>query len=135
MLGVKAVSFAYPCGQKFVGRGVDTKSYVPLIAKMFQSGRGWMDEAPNEPTFCDFAQLTGIESDGKDFSQILTLINEAKQTGKWVVLGGHEMGESGPQTTKLAMLKELIEYAQNPANGIWLAPVKTVASYIKDQNK
>lgn len=135
LLGVKAVNFAYPCGQKFVGRGVDTKSYVPVVAKLFLTGRGWMDEATNDPTFCDFAQLTGIESDGKDFSQILSLINEAEQTGKWIVLGGHEMGESGPQTTRLTMLKELIEYAQNPANGIWLAPVKTVATYIKAQRK
>ena len=45
-LGVRAVSFAYPCGQKFVGRGKNTKSYIPLIALMFESGRGWLDEGP-----------------------------------------------------------------------------------------
>lgn len=135
LLGVKATNFAYPCGQTFVGRGVNTKSYVPVIAKLFLSGRGWLDEGPNDPAFCDFAQLTGMESDGKDFEQILALINQAKETGKWLVLAGHEMGDSGPQTTRLKMLQQLLEYAQNPANGIWIAPVQTVASYIKDHRK
>jgi peptidoglycan/xylan/chitin deacetylase (PgdA/CDA1 family) len=32
LLGVRMVTFAYPCGQKFVGRGSQVKSYVPLIA-------------------------------------------------------------------------------------------------------
>jgi peptidoglycan/xylan/chitin deacetylase (PgdA/CDA1 family) len=135
LLGVKSKSFAYPCGQTFVGRGVNTKSYVPLVSKLFVSGRGWLDEGPNDPTFCDFAQLTGMEMDGKDFDQILPLINNAKETGKWLVLAGHEIGESGQQTTRLAMLKQLIEYAQNPANGVWLAPVETVAEYIKKERK
>ncbi len=78
---------------------------------------------------------TGMESDGKDFDQILPLINQAKEAGKWLVLAGHEMGEAGQQTTRLAMLRQLLEYANDPANGIWIAPVQTVASYIKDHRK
>ncbi len=45
------------------------------------------------------------------------------------------MGEAGQQTTRLAMLRQLLEYAKDPANGIWIAPVQTVASYIKDHRK
>jgi len=92
LLGVVPEVFAYPCGQTFVGRGVDTRSYIPVIADMFQTGRGWMDEGPNDPAFCDFAQLTGMEMDGKNFDQILPLINQAKKSGQWLVLAGHEMG-------------------------------------------
>jgi peptidoglycan/xylan/chitin deacetylase (PgdA/CDA1 family) len=135
LLGVKPEVFAYPCGQTFVGRGVNTKSYIPVVAKLFASGRGWLDEGPNDPTFCDMAQLTGIEMDGKDFEQILPLLEEAKKTGKWVVLAGHEMGESGPQTTRLSMLRKLLVYAQDPANGIWLAPVGAVGKYVQQQIK
>ena len=51
------------------------------------------------------------------------------------MLAGHEIGDSGIQTTRLAMLKKLIEYAQNPANGIWIEPVGTVAKYIRDYKK
>jgi hypothetical protein len=52
-----------------------------------------------------------------------------------VVLAGHEMGDSGDQTTRLAMLKQLAEYAQDPANGIWIAPVGAVTKYIKSNKE
>jgi peptidoglycan/xylan/chitin deacetylase (PgdA/CDA1 family) len=125
-------SFAYPCGQTFVGRGVDTQSYVPLAAGLFVTARGWLDEAPNDPAYVDFAQLTGIESDGKDFDAILAIIENARKTGAWVVLAGHEMGREGSQTTRLAMLEKLCAYATDPANGVWIAPVGEIARYVRD---
>ncbi|GAA4421622.1 polysaccharide deacetylase family protein [Nibrella viscosa] len=133
LLGVKPEVYAYPCGQTFVGRGRDTKSYVPVVADLFRAGRGWLDEAPNDPTFCDMAQLYGMEMDGKDFEQILPILEKARETGQWVVLAGHEIGESGNQTTRVAMLKKLCEYAKNPANGVWLAPIGTVAAYVQQK--
>jgi peptidoglycan/xylan/chitin deacetylase (PgdA/CDA1 family) len=133
LLHVKAEVFAYPCGQKYVGRDSKTKSYVPIVSKMFIAGRGWRDEAPNDPIHCNFPQLTGVEMDGKDFDQILAIIEEAKKTGQWLVLAGHEMGEEGRQTTRLEMLKRLAEYAQNPANEIWIAPMGAVTKYVQQR--
>lgn len=135
LLGVTPEVFAYPCGQKIVGRGLQAKTYIPLVAELFVLGRGWLDEAPNDPAYCDFAQVTGVEMDGKDFDHIRPILEKARESGQWLVLAGHEMGESGVQTTRLSMLKTLIEYAQNPANGIWIAPAGTVAKYIKQQRK
>lgn len=135
LLGVKPLSFAYPCGHKFVGRGTETKSYVPLVAALFQTGRGWRDEADNDPAYVDLAQITGIESDGKDFEEIVALIEDAKRTHRWLVLAGHEMAEGGPQTTRLVMLRKLLVYARDPANGIWIAPVGTVAKYVSEKRK
>jgi len=131
LLGVKPSVFAYPCGQKFIGRGINTKSYVPIIAEMFQTGRGFLEEAPNDPAFTDFAQITGIEMDGKDFEQLLPLLIEARKSGQWIVLAGHETSEGGVQTTRLSMLRKLIAYAQDPSNKIWIAPVGTIATYIQ----
>lgn len=131
MLGVKPEVFAYPCGGTFVGRGVDTKSYVPVVADLFLSGRLWLSEGPNSPDYCDFAQLTGMEADGKDFDQLLPTIEAARKAGQWLVLAGHDIGEGGRQTTRVAMLRQLIRYAQDPANGVWLAPVGTVARYVQ----
>lgn len=135
LLGVKPEVFAYPCGQTFVGRGTSTRSYIPLVADLFLTGRGWLDEGPNDPAFCDFAQLTGMEMDGKNFEDILPMLENARKNQQWLVLAGHEMGDSGSQTTRLSMLKSLIEYAQDPAHGIWLAPVGTVAKYIQQKKK
>lgn len=131
MLGVKPIVFAYPCGQKFVGRGTNTKSYVPLIAEMFITGRGFLEETPNDPSYTDFAQITGIEMDGKDFEQLLPVIEAARKKGLWVVLAGHEIGDGGFQTTRLDMLRKLVAYAQDPANKLWIAPVGEVARYIE----
>ena len=134
LLGVTPQVFAYPCGHTFVGRGRYTQSYVPVVAELFSSGRRWLDEMPNDPTFCDPAQLTGIEMDGKDFEEIRALLEEAKQQGAWVVLAGHEMGVSGRQTTRLAMLDKLMQYVQDPANSLWTAPVGTVTQYVKEHS-
>jgi hypothetical protein len=62
-------------------------------------------------------------------------VQQAKNNGQWLVLAGHDMGDSGLQTTRLTMLKNLMEYAKDPANGIWLAPVGEVAAYIREQRK
>ena len=98
-LGMDAVSFAYPCGQTFVGKGVDTKSYVPLIAATFESGRGWLGEGANVPLVCDLAQLTGMEIDGKTFDQVKAIIEAGRSAGKWIIFAGHEMDEGGRQIT------------------------------------
>ena len=135
LLGVNSIVFAYPCGQKFVGRGINTKSYVPLVAEMFITGRGFLEETPNDPVFTDFAQITGIEMDGKDFEQILPMLEEARKNGQWVVLAGHEMGEGGVQTARLNMLRKLIAYSKDPSNKLWIAPVGTVATYISQHRK
>ena len=133
LLNVKPVSFAYPCGQKFVGRGINVRSYAPVVAENFLTGRGWMDEWSNDPAFCDMAQLMGVELDGKDFEQVKQWIDKTTANGGWLVFCGHDIGEGGRQTTRSSTLKALCEYAQDPANGLWLDTVETIANYIVKQ--
>jgi len=135
MLGVKPVSFAYPCGQTFIGRGAGAQSYVPLVASMFESGRGWLNEAPNDPWFCDLAQMNASELDGKSFEQILTLIETAKANGHWLILAGHEMNDEGRQTSLLKTIEALCKYASDPANGIWIDNVHNIASFVEQKRQ
>ncbi len=131
MLGVLPQSFAYTCGNTFVGRGLETKSYVPLIAELFQSGRGWLNEAPNDPNFVDLAQVQGIEMDGKDFkADIEPILEKAKTMGSWVVLAGHEIGEPNLQTTETKMLRQLFSYLE-ASEDIWFTTVGEAARYIQ----
>lgn len=132
LLDVIPKVYAYPCGQKFVGKGVHTQSLVPLISELFLAGRGWMDEAASDPIYADLAQLTGIEMDQMEFEEILPLIESASKNGQWLVLAGHETDHSGNQTTRLNMLKNLAEYANDPVNGIWIAPIGTIAQYVHE---
>jgi peptidoglycan/xylan/chitin deacetylase (PgdA/CDA1 family) len=131
LLGVRAVTFAYPCGEKFIRRGEQTQSYVPLVAKRFLAGRGFRDEAANDPAFCDFAQLLGIDSDEMSFEELRDAVEAGAKTGGWVVFAGHDIGPGGHQVTRAAALEQLLEYARDPANGVWLDTVKTVATYIQ----
>ncbi len=133
LLGIEPVSFAYPCGQTFVGRGKMTRSYVPLVAEKFETGRGWLGESPNDPTFCDMAQLMGIELDGKSFEQVKVLIDEARARGLWLVLAGHEMNDGGTQTSLLSTIEAICRYASDPANEIWLDNVHNIAAYVKEE--
>ncbi|OFY63861.1 MAG: polysaccharide deacetylase [Bacteroidetes bacterium RBG_13_42_15] len=135
MLDVNPVSFAYPCGQTFIGRGINVQSYVPLIALMFESGRGWLNEAPNDPAYCDLYQLNATELDGKSFEQILRLIETAKASGSWLILAGHEMNVEGNQTSQLKTIEALCKYAADPANGIWIDNVHNIVSFIKQKRK
>jgi peptidoglycan-N-acetylglucosamine deacetylase len=133
LLGVKPTTFAYPCGEKFIGRGAATVSYVPLVAKRFRAGRGFRDEAANDPVFCDFAQLLGVDSDGMSLEEMKKAVLTAAKSGGWLVLAGHEIGKAGNQTTEAAVLDPFLKYASDPANGIWLDTVDTIARYIQTQ--
>lgn len=134
LLGVRPTTFAYPCGQQFVGRGKALKSYVPLVAERFIVGRRWRDEHANDPTICDLAQVMGIELDKLDFEQLKEWIDKAVKKGQWLVLCGHEIGPSRRrQTTLAATIEALCEYANDPNNGIWIDTVQTIGTYIKEQ--
>lgn len=132
-LGVTPRSFAYPCGNTFVGRGTEVKSYVPLIAKHFATGRTWLDETANHPTYTDFAQLTGVRMDGMTFEEIKGLLTHLRSNNSWIILAGHEVGEKGRYTVSSKMLKQLLPYLKDPKNGYWLDTVSQVADYIKQQ--
>src|SRR6266702_6124885 len=110
LLGVKPRTFAYPCGQKFVGRGLDVRSYVPLVAERFLVGRGYLDESANDPAVCDLAEAMGTPFDGMDFSQMKPLVDAAIKEGRWVIFVGHEIGKRGFQITDVKALEELSAY-------------------------
>ncbi|MCK5466892.1 MAG: polysaccharide deacetylase family protein, partial [Cyclobacteriaceae bacterium] len=133
ILGTSPVSFAYPCGQTYIGRGLQTQSYVPLVAARFKTGRTWLDEGPNDPAFCDLSQLTGMELDGKSFQQIKVLIDDAREKGSWLILAGHEMNDGGRQTSILSTIDSICQYAMDPANEIWIDHVKNIGDYVREK--
>jgi len=134
--GFRPVSYAYTCGETHVGRGTETKSYVPLVASLFETGRGSLHEGPNDPRVCDMAQLTGMELDGLLFEEVLKLIKAAKSKGQWLIFGGHEMNEGKHlqrHVSLLSTLDSICRYATDPANGIWIDNVRNIASYVKEK--
>jgi len=134
LLGIKPTTFAYPCGQKYVGRGQNVKSYVPLVARRFIVGREWLSENSNIPASCDMAHVMGMKCDGMTFEQIKELIDQTVKRGRWLVLCGHEIRQSGRGLTTFApTLEALCEYAKDPANGLWIDTVEKIGRYILEQ--
>jgi peptidoglycan/xylan/chitin deacetylase (PgdA/CDA1 family) len=130
--GVVPVTFAYPCGQTFVGRAESVASVVPLVHELFLAGRGWLDEGPNDPAFVDRAQLFGYPMDDMAFSQLKTVVDDALARGQWLVLAGHDIGAgTGRQVTRVSTLRELLTYLQAPARGVWVDTVARVAEHVK----
>jgi peptidoglycan/xylan/chitin deacetylase (PgdA/CDA1 family) len=131
MLGVRPTTFAYPCGQTYVGRGEGLHSYIPLVAKHFLAGRLFMSEWHNDVSYCDLAQVFGISSDNHDFETIQPLLDAAVQDGGWMVLAGHEIGSQvARQTTRIGMLEALARYCEQRPE-IWVDTVANVAAHAK----
>jgi len=133
LLGVTPKTFAYPCGQKFVGRGIDVQSYVPLVAERFLVGRGYLSESANDPRIVDLSQAMGTAFDDMNFAQMKEVVDQAAQQGRWVIFVGHEIGARGFQVTDTEALKALCKYLKNPPNKIWLGTVEEIGSYVHQQ--
>jgi len=127
--GRQPTSFAYCCGQKFVGRSSETRSYVPLVAERFAVGRGFRDEFPNDPAFVDLAQVAGVEADGIDSSRFIELAEQAARCGEWLAIVGHDVGVPGPQTVGARELEAFCRWL-GARDDLWVAPVGEVGAYI-----
>jgi peptidoglycan-N-acetylglucosamine deacetylase len=135
LLGVKPKTFAYPCGLKFVGTGLDVQSYVPLIAQRFVVGRGYLSESSNDPTIVDLSQAMGTSFDDTDFPQMKKVVDEAIKQGRWVIFVGHEIGQRAFQTTDTKAIELLCAYLRAPDNRIWLATVDEIGEYVRQQRR
>jgi peptidoglycan/xylan/chitin deacetylase (PgdA/CDA1 family) len=133
LVSVQPRTFAYPCGQKFVGRSEGLHSYVPLVARHFLAGRGFRDETVNAPLFCDLAQLMGVDSDDRPIEYLLAWVERAVQEGGWLVFCSHDVGEYARQGMRTEVLDALCLYCADPDNGIWIDTVANVADYIRQQ--
>jgi hypothetical protein len=133
LLGVKPEGFAYPRGEKFVGRGKEVKSYVPLAASRFLVSRGYLDESANDPQVCDLAQAMGVGLDELNGKTVTEWMVRTAKEGRWLIFVSHEVGASAHQTTEPSTLETIIKFAQDPANGVWIGPVATIGRYVQKQ--
>jgi peptidoglycan/xylan/chitin deacetylase (PgdA/CDA1 family) len=132
ILGVMPTTFAYPCGQTYVGRGQHLHSYIPLVAQHFVAGRGFKAEACNDVVYCDLANLNGVDMDCASWEYLRDWIEKTVETGGWLVLAGHTVGADGYQTVVEETLDALCKYCRDPANGIWIDTVAKVGSHLRD---
>ncbi len=129
LLGVRPETFAYPCGQSFVGRGEDRRSFVPSVARRFVAGRGYGSETSNDPERCDLAHLDAFTVDGLAADALVGLIDAAVASGRWLVMAGHDVGDGGDQTVLVDALEALCR--RGAEGDVWVAPVVEVARHLR----
>jgi hypothetical protein len=125
-------TFAYPCGQMFVGRGRQAKSYVHLVAQRFIVGRGPNSDSINNPGFCDLAKVYGMAFNDMDYDDMLKQVAETVHRGWWTIFVGYEIGNrKGTQVTTTSALQALCQHITDPSQGIWVDTVEHVGRHIQ----
>ncbi len=127
--GVRARTFAYPCGQTSVGRGEQKASYVPVVAQRFAAGRGYRSENANDPAVCDLALVDAFHTDGMSAGSLFELVERTVEEERWAVLVFHEVGDAGPLGVAVDTLDELCRGLAADRR-VWVAPVADVAGRI-----
>lgn len=129
-LGVRPVTFAYPCSSRTVGRGAASRSYIPLVAERFIAGRDAGVPYPNLPGVSDMHCLAATATDTKPMDTVYRLIDEAVREGGWMVMYGHEVADKpAPLTTECDNLRRICEYLKSRSD-VWTDTVASVARYV-----
>jgi peptidoglycan/xylan/chitin deacetylase (PgdA/CDA1 family) len=130
---VTPITFAYPCGMTFVGRNVECRSYVPLVAKRFLVGRTYNNQCAADPIRCDLAQVPAVGLDNRKIPELIQLIDEARRDGTWIILVGHHIANrSAKLSTDLGVLRSLLEYLDAHRGEIWVDTVGRLGLYVRD---
>ncbi len=130
LLGVRPATFAYPCGNTFVGRGRYTRSYVPLVADRFLAGRGYLNGQTNDPKRCDPSQLVSVGLDRAPLSYARDLIDTAVDEGSWLVFTAHDIGAG--DDVELSVDVDALEAVLRLAaeRDLWVATVAEITRHV-----
>jgi peptidoglycan/xylan/chitin deacetylase (PgdA/CDA1 family) len=125
-LGVTPATFAYPCGERHVGRDAGRTSYEPLVNERFLYARG--DAVLNSPV-----DIRVRSSDRAELGALLEHLEEARRSGGWLITVGHEVGMP-ENTDRLTSLQTVLEafcrqvVAEMP--DVWVATVADAARQV-----
>lgn len=120
-------SFAYPCGQTFIGE--KKESYVPLVMERFVAARG-VSPALIDPFAAPWENLPSVDG-AKPFEELWRWVSSARENGKWVVFFFHGVGGD-----YLACdVKEHERFLQRlqKEKEIWTAPFGEIVEYLKNR--
>jgi peptidoglycan/xylan/chitin deacetylase (PgdA/CDA1 family) len=124
----RAVSFAYPCYQPFVGRGARRQSYVPVVLERCVAGRG-RGEQSNDARYCDLGYLWSWPCERMVGQTLIGIVEQAAAQGRWAILTFHGIQE-GQLSVAEGDLAELCAHLQRSQTRIWSAPVAEVAQWV-----
>jgi len=129
--GTGEFSFAYPCGQTFLGRGAERRSYVPIVAKHFRVARG-VGESANDPRICDLHCLSSWMVTGLSGEELIAKLQPAIEAGHWAIYCFHGIG-GDHIPIDLGAFEELARYLAEHRASIWTGTVQAIGSYLQER--
>jgi hypothetical protein len=129
-INVLPSTFAYPCGNTWVGRGGHTQCYVPLVNRRFLAGRGFRNETTNKPQLVDLAHVAGVDADRHPFETLRLWIDRTIERGAWLCFVNHDVSPTLDQAIKPATLRRACEYVREHQT-VWVDTVANVARHIR----
>lgn len=127
--GQGPVSFAYPCYQPFVGKGAARQSYVPVVARHCVAGRG-RGETSNDPFLCDTAYLWSFPCERMTGAQMVGLVEDAIDLGRWTILTFHGIHE-GHLAVSDRDFETLCRHLAAQATRVWVPTVAEGARLVQ----
>jgi len=123
-------TFAYPCYETNVGRGISKRSYVPVVAEIFLAARclGRLGLS-NSPVACDLHFLWSWHIDRMRFEEMNGLAMRATSEGRWAIYTFHGVDE-GHLSVSAYDLERFLGFLYDHRDVMWVAPVSEVAEYI-----
>jgi peptidoglycan/xylan/chitin deacetylase (PgdA/CDA1 family) len=125
------LTFAYPCGDSFVGRAPNRSSYIPLIETRFLAARGTRTGLAMPGTF-SFAEVPMADDTDRSGPALVEWVRKAEGQRGWVVFTFHGVGGQHLPTTVEAH-KELLDYLVKNKKAVWTAPFGEVAAFLKSK--
>jgi len=128
-------TFAYPCYQTSVGRGLNKRSYVPIVAEIFLAARAYGERGySNSPLACDLHELWSWPADRMRCEEMIGLTVKTVHEGRWAIFTFHGIDE-GHLPVSYEDLSGFLRFLYERRDEIWVAPVMDVAEHIVGERK
>jgi peptidoglycan/xylan/chitin deacetylase (PgdA/CDA1 family) len=121
-------TFAYPCGDLKVA-GVN---FYEQVKNDFVGARG-VSAGLETLGKVNLANIKTYAINGQSSKYMIDLVKEAQKTQSLVVFLFHGVGGGHSLNVDLKAHNELLHYLKNNEKQIWVAPMVTVANYIKEK--
>jgi hypothetical protein len=129
-------SYGSTCCDLSVGRGLMEESLEPLLTEMFVAARGSLTNQIVYPgNDHNLFNIGCIHADGYSLKELKDLVEKARTSGGWAVLMIHGIGTGTHDLyLDIEVHKRFIGWLAKQ-HTIWVAPVRTIAYYIKQYNQ
>ncbi|MGY6647483.1 polysaccharide deacetylase family protein [Wenyingzhuangia sp. IMCC45574] len=123
-------TFAFPCGH----RKVNDTMFYDYLAKDFVAARG-VKRSFNTIDDIKIENINANGMKGHTGKEMVELVQQALKEKKLLVFLFHGVGGGSPLNVEKEAHEELLNFLSKNQKKIWVAPMVTVASYIKKINQ